>query len=363
MAQAGYEVTAVGNGRELVDCFRETTPDLVITDVKMPVMTGFEAVEEIRKDDKAAHVPVIFVSAAYRDIAAKLKGLEAGGNDYLAAPVDPDELLFRVQTNLRIKALFDGLLGSRTANERLIDENRRLMQRLFAVQEGERQRIARELHDELGQWLTAVQAQAQLISRLAGEHAPDIAAAADRILAIADILFQKVRGMIRDLRPITLDALDLEANLAELVANWKTDQTGTSCRLQIDAGLDDLDEPRSIIIYRVVQEALTNVARHAGARQVEIDVRRCAASGTGPGTVSGTDPPKAPSGVRVTIADDGRGVVPGAGREGTGLLGMRERVLGVGGTFALESAPGQGVRIEVWLPVTPAAVDSKAPPV
>jgi len=359
LARAGYEVIGVGNGRELVDRFRETMPDLVITDVKMPLMSGFEAIAEIRKDGKAAHVPVIFVSAAYRDIAAKLKGLEVGGNDYLPAPIDPDELLFRVQANLGIKALFDGLLESRAANERLLGENRRLMQRLFAVQESERRRTARELHDELGQWLTAMQAQAQLIVRVAGDEAPDIVAAADRILAIADILFQKVRGMIRDLRPLAFDILDLEANLVELVANWETDQAGTACRMQIHTGLGDLDEARSVTLYRVVQEALTNIARHAGAERVEIDIRRSHTAAPG----SPYAPPTCTPGLRVTIADDGRGMVPGGGGEGTGLLGMRERVLAAGGTFALESSPGRGVRIDVWLPVAPGGVASETTPV
>ncbi len=92
---AGYEVVAVGNGRQLVERFREETPDLVITDVKMPLMNGFEAVSEIRREGENHHIPVIFVSATYRDIASKHNGLESGGNDYLPQPIDPEELLFR----------------------------------------------------------------------------------------------------------------------------------------------------------------------------------------------------------------------------------------------------------------------------
>lgn len=238
----------------------------------------------------------------------------------------------------------EDITARRLAEERnvqLLTENRRLTQRLFAVQESERRHIARELHDELGQWLSAVQAHAHLISKIAGDGLPDIRASLDEIQVSVDAIFMSVRRMIRDLRPVTLDTLGLEESLAELVANWESHQSGTSCRLEVPEGLGDLDEPLAMNIYRIIQEALTNVAKHADASRVIIEIRRAAATDAFPPSVI------------VTVADDGKGTMSGSVQEGMGLLGLRERVLGACGTFELETGPGRGVCIKVRLPVRP----------
>jgi len=234
-------------------------------------------------------------------------------------------------------------------NVHLLIENRRLMQRLFSVQEMERRRLARELHDELGQWLSAVQAHAQLIAALAGEGLPDIRESANEIKESIDTAMHNVRRMIRDLRPVMLDALGLEESLQELVSRWGASHSTITCDLAVNGRLDDLDEALSITVYRIVQEALTNVVSHADAGEVRIDLRRSSGGGPRAETLS------------VTIADDGRGMTPGVRSEGMGLLGMRERVLAVGGTFDLDSSPGRGVRIRVELPIGSAGGDATTP--
>jgi signal transduction histidine kinase len=153
--------------------------------------------------------------------------------------------------------------------------------------------------------------------------------------------------MIRDLRPVMLDTLGLEGSLAELVEGWESHQSGTCCRLEVRKDLGELDESLAITIYRIIQEALTNVANHADASRVEIEIRRT------PGTGA-----VAPS-VLVTVADNGKGIMSGADKEGMGLLGLRERVLSASGTFELETGPGRGVRIKVRLPIRPESVASQ----
>jgi PAS domain S-box-containing protein len=223
-------------------------------------------------------------------------------------------------------------------NAQLLRENRRLMQRLFAVQEGERRRLARELHDELGQWLSAVQAHTHLISDLAGEQLPDIRESANEIQLSVNRVFQNVRRMIRDLRPVVLDTLGLEDSLAELVTSWESHHSDIYCQLNISDSLEDLDESLAITIYRIIQEALTNITNHAGASKVKIGINRTTAVDT-------TIPV-----VQLTISDNGKGIRPKIRHDGMGLLGMRERVLATSGTFELESSPGQGVVIKVELP-------------
>ena len=112
---AEYEVISVTNGVELTEQFRKATPDLVITDVKMPNLDGFEAVKEIRKIKAAQHIPIIFVSATYRDLASQIKGFELGANEYLNQPINEDELLAKVKAMLRTKNIYEQLLRSKEA--------------------------------------------------------------------------------------------------------------------------------------------------------------------------------------------------------------------------------------------------------
>ncbi len=114
-------------------------------------------------------------------------------------------------------------------NKELLAENRRLMQRLFEAQETERRHLARELHDELGQWLSAMQAHARLITDLTGEDLRDIHESAAEIMASIDAVLLHVRRMIRDLRPVMLDALGLQDSLEELVARWRSHHPATAC--------------------------------------------------------------------------------------------------------------------------------------
>ena len=231
-------------------------------------------------------------------------------------------------------------------NKQLLAENRRLMQRQFEVQETERRHLARELHDELGQWLSAMQAHARLIADLAGDELLDIRESAAEIMESIDAVLQNVRRMICDLRPVTLDALGLQDSLDELVTRWQTYHPAISCKLEVSGRLDDLVEPLNITIYRIIQEALTNISNHSDAREATINIRR----------VASAEPLQAL--VLVTVADDGRGMRPDVRNQGMGLLGMRERVLAAGGTFEVESSPGQGVRINIRLPVaTDGAID------
>ena len=223
-------------------------------------------------------------------------------------------------------------------NQQLLAENRRLMQRQFEVQETERRHLARELHDELGQWLSAMQAHARLIADLAGDDLRDIRESAAEITDSIDAVLQNVRRMICDLRPMMLDALGLKDSLEELVTRWRTSHPAISCMLDVSGRLDDLVEPMNITIYRIIQEALTNVANHSDAGAVTINIRR------GPGVEPSPRP------ILVDIADDGQGLMDDVRSQGMGLLGMRERVLAVGGHFEIESRPGQGVRISARLP-------------
>jgi len=143
---------------------------------------------------------------------------------------------------------------------------------------------------------------------------------------------------MRRLRPSLLDALGLADSLQELVAEWRARYPQVHCDLALNGDLGGVGDPLDITVYRVVQEALTNIAKHAQASRVSLRLQRirdAAAADT----------------LLLSVSDDGKGMVPETSTRGLGLLGMRERVIALDGEFMLNCAPGQGVRIEVRLPL------------
>jgi signal transduction histidine kinase len=210
---------------------------------------------------------------------------------------------------------------------RALAENRHLLSRLLEVQEEERRRLARELHDELGQTLNAI--------KLDVLELPD-EAAAGRIAANADRVYGAAGDLVRRLRPTALDELGLPAALEACVDRWRQSHPRLSVQLSMNGELDDLGEATNLALYRIVQEGLTNCVRHAGASHFYIDLTR---DSDGRGLV-------------LEMHDDGTGLPADATRQrGGGLTGMRERVAVLDGTMELLSAPGRGVTIRVEIPL------------
>lgn len=229
--------------------------------------------------------------------------------------------LFRLERTARER--YDASLRDR-------EELEKLSNRLVEVQEEERRRIARELHDEVGQALSALlvdagHARNNLIS---GES--DLRDRLDSIKRLGESTLAAVRNLCLLLRPSMLDDLGLVPAL-----EWQARETSrrTGIRVDLDAP-DDLDLPDShrTAIYRVVQEALHNVARHSGARHVQVFVRRSEGQ------------------ILVVIQDDGVGFDPKCTR-GVGLLGMEERVVHLNGQLRVESEPGRGAVVRVEIPL------------
>ena len=212
-------------------------------------------------------------------------------------------------------------------------DRRDLQQQLTTVQENERRRIARELHDQMGQHLTALGLGLKLVK----DATPDPSAARDRLLTLQTLTAQigrEVHHLALELRPTALDDLGLHAALANYAEGW-AERSG----VEVDyhgPGADAvrLPPPVETALYRVVQEALTNVLKHAAARRVSVVVRRA------PGLVS------------AVVEDDGGGFDPDAvAGHRLGVLGMRERVALVGGTLAVESRPGGGTTVIARIPL------------
>jgi signal transduction histidine kinase len=205
------------------------------------------------------------------------------------------------------------------------------LQRAVEGQELERRRLARELHDETGQALTSILLGLRALEESEGD---DVGAAVGDLRELVVQTLQDVRRLAVELRPTALDDFGLGAALERLASTF-SDQTGTTVELESRLGDDRLPSDVETVLYRIVQEALTNVVKHAQAEHVSIVLQRKA------GTVT------------AVIEDDGRGFAGGHQKDGgLGLVGMKERVELVNGRLEIESAEGAGTSLVVEVPVT-----------
>jgi two-component system sensor histidine kinase UhpB len=217
-----------------------------------------------------------------------------------------------------------------------ITRNHRLSQQLIYLQEEERKSLARDLHDELGQCLTAIMADGTALLRLSESKLPEGRASAEAIVSVTQYVMGLLRAMLQRLRPDVLDGLGLLPAIEELVSNWRQRNAGVTLATNYSGDLDNLSDALRITAYRVVQECLTNISRHASAHKVILQVL-CKDEASG-------------ASLTIGVEDDGKGFDPERS-EGFGLSGMRERVQGLGGTFELKSTIGSGTRIAVRIPV------------
>ena len=220
-----------------------------------------------------------------------------------------------------------------------LGENRLLSQKYVMVQEDERRSLAREMHDELGQCLNAIKLDAVSIRDMTHEQLPEAEASANAIIELSGHVYDVVRGIMQRLRPAALDTLGLHDAVGQLVGQWQRRNRAVECRFESSGDLSGLGEAVNITVYRLVQECLTNVVKHADARHVLVGLHR-------------TD-----GNVRLAVRDDGRGFDLQAKRSGLGLVGLRERVEALSGRLVLDARPGAGVEIVVILPVPDDASD------
>lgn len=233
----------------------------------------------------------------------------------------------------RLPVVSSGEIGTleRTFNEmieRLEGERRAAGSHVLKAQEEERQRLARGLHDEVGQSMTAVLLQ---LKRLSAAANPEQLAHVGEAQEVVKRSLDDVHRLAQELRPELLDHLGLSSALTELAGGFEQ-RTRVHVRRQLQRDLPPLDPNVELALYRVAQESLTNVARHAQASEVELSLER------GNGSVV------------LRVIDDGRGLEPGQ-IEGGGLRGIRERALIVGGAAAIKPGPERGVEVRIEVPV------------
>lgn len=210
-------------------------------------------------------------------------------------------------------------------------ENERLTRKTLTVQEDERRFLAQELHDSMGQSVSAIKAIAVSITERSKQSDPVSAESAKNIQDIADSTYGSVRDMMTSLRPSILDELGLNEALKQMVDDWNVHHEDTFCRLLIEGDYSNLQEDQGINLYRIVQEALTNISKYANAENVSI-------------TLSGSEI------ISLLIMDDGIGFAMKDMTQNMGLTGIHDRVTLLGGELQIDSKPGHGVSIQIEFP-------------
>lgn len=320
----GYKLVSAMNGYDALEKAENLTPDLILLDVMMPGMDGFEVCRQLRNSHRLAEVPIIILTAL-DDRSAMLHGLEAGADDFLTKPVDRQELRARIRTITRLNR-YHSLLEQR-------DGLRKMASKIIEAQEQERQRISHDLHDDLGQSLTAHILNLRNLQADLPMDQNDLRSKLEKLINDTSESLNHVRMLAQDLRPPTLDTLGIQAAITAYCRDFGS-RTHLSTLVKVDPNLPKISEVYAVTLYRILQEALTNISKHAKANQIWVDLDQ------------------ENDFVQLTIQDDGQGFSEvESGDKGIGLIGIQERVNMVGGTLNVHSNIGQGTVLTISLPI------------
>jgi signal transduction histidine kinase len=339
----GQNLVLAKSGHEALRCVLREDFAVILLDARMPGVDGFETARLIRERPRSRHTPIIFITGAYEDVGSVFRGYEVGGVDYIVKPLDPRVLKSKVAVFVDLHAKNTALLKEIAEHKltehrlRESEENlRALAARVQSVREEEQIRIAREVHDGLGQALTGLKMDLTWVGgKLKGDRGPLLKKIAS-MFELIDETIHSVRRIASGLRPELLDEAGLAAAIGWHARDFQQ-RTGIRCIFDAPPDTDGLGADRSTAVFRVFQEVLTNVARHANATRVDISMRHDDARFT------------------LEVRDNGKGIAPAAVQDprSLGLLGMRERVLPFDGRIEIGSeGRGKGTRVLVSLPNT-----------
>jgi signal transduction histidine kinase len=324
----GQEVVTVRSGDEALRCVLKQDYAVILLDARMPGVDGFETARLIRERERSRHTPIIFLTGAYEDVSSMFRGYEAGAVDYLVKPLVPEVLKSKI-------AVFVELYNKNESLRASEESLRALAARLQSVREEERARIAREIHDHLGQALTGLKMDLTWLNgRLPAQK--NVAEKMESMFKLIDDTIQSVRKLATLLRPEVLDQLGLAAAVGWQARDFQM-RTGVRCKVSLPSEPVAAGPELSTAAFRIFQELLTNVARHAAATRVEVAMR--AETGR----------------LVLEVLDNGKGIPQAdlGGSKSLGLLGMRERAMAFGGSIDFAGTAGKGTRVTVVLPLRP----------
>jgi signal transduction histidine kinase len=338
LAELDENLLKANSGREALEVLLKNEVAVVLMDVSMPEMDGFEIADIIHQHPRFQKTAIIFISAVHLTDVDQLRGYQRGAVDYISVPIIPELLRAKVRT-------FIDLYRKSQQLESLNVELRRLSMSLITTQDEERRRIARELHDGLGQELTAAKIMLQEILQQedpkgSGESIRDVSGMIDGML-------QQIRNISYLLHPPLLDEIGLRSALG-----WFLDGLSKRGGIQTSLETQPAEFPRlapevETALFRIIQEALTNVFRHARAQKVWVILAERKKE------------------IAVTVRDDGVGVMEHTaqfrpGNTGVGIASMRQRAKELGGEMKIRNA-NPGTVVELVIPIPSATSSTPGP--
>jgi signal transduction histidine kinase len=329
LSELGENLIEANSGRQALDYLLKMDIAVVLMDVNMPEIDGFELADMIRQHPRYQRTAIIFISAVHLTDMDRLKGYASGAVDYISVPVVPELLRAKV-------SVFAELHRKAQQLESLNQQLRRLSSRLIMTQDEERRRIARELHDGLGQELSAAKMITDGI--LGRADSPESAKRdAAHVSALMDRAIQEVRTLSHLLHPPLLDEVGLHSAL-RCYLDGLTKRSGVETIVEVHpADFPRLAPELETAVFRIIQEALTNVFRHSGANKAWISLTKNSDHLVG------------------IVRDDGKGVSESvmqfrSDSIGIGIAGMRQRVKEFGGQMKLQNL-NPGTMLEIQIPL------------
>lgn len=320
-----YNIQIATNGERAISIAgREEKPDVILLDIIMPGMNGYEVCQQLKSDDSTKDIPIIFVTAK-NEVEDESKGFDLGAVDYITKPVSSSIVLKRIETQLRI---YD---TNRFLTEKVDEQTRELRDltsKLLYVQEEERKRIARELHDDLSQRMAALSIKAGNLEQKT-ESEEQKSELRDLHKALVNVATD-IHGLSRRLHPSILDDLGLVDALRSEIDSFK-EREGIFVNFDASEAINNLSSDVELSLFRIVQESLRNIIKYSAASHVNVELK----------DVDNT--------IYLSVQDNGMGFdVPSAMRSpGLGLQSMRERAKLINGDLKISSVLNEGTKIEI----------------
>ncbi len=346
LGELGHNLIKATSGREALDHLLRKEVAVVLMDVSMPELDGFEVADTIRQHPRFQNTAIIFISAVHLTDLDQVRGYERGAVDYISVPIVPKLLRAKVSVfadlyrKTRQLEVLNRELESRAAELKTAEDKlRSLSSQLMRSQDDERRRIARELHDGLGQHLVAVKMRADSM-RLSSRENEKVRDSLTDMARQIDEAIAETRTISYLLHPPLLDELGLKSALLWYAEGYSA-RSGIAVDVTISPAIGRLEPEAETALFRVVQECLTNIHRHSGSPTATIELSSCAGE------------------IKLEVRDEGRGISHAAPSPqahtaatlGIGIQGMKERVRQLGGHIdVLSRDDAKGTTVVVTVP-------------
>jgi signal transduction histidine kinase len=322
--ELGENLIKAHSGREALEHLLRTDVAVVLMDVSMPELDGFELAKMIHEHPRFQNIALIFVSAVHMTDLDRLMGYQHGAVDYISVPVVPELLRAKVRVFAEL--------------HRKTQQLEMLNTRMTVLQDEERRRIARELHDSVGQLLAAISMNSGILQAESHKLSPRAAKCVAENAGMVEEINRQIRTISHLLHPPLLDEAGLPSALRWYVEGF-SERSKVEVKFEIPPNFERLPQEMELSIFRMVQECLTNIHRHAASPTAAIRITQNDGH------------------LRVEVEDAGTGIpferqlaLQSSAQTGVGIQGMRERLRRLGGTLEIQS-DGHGTRVTAILPV------------